>query len=98
MENKVSELTDKIKEPKLSKRTTAIRSRSDNHGTETYDRQHMIAVAAYYLAEKRGFNGDDADAMKDWLEAEIEVNNALNGNGKKRVRSNSVKSLLEPVN
>ncbi len=98
MENKVNELADKIKESKSSKRTAAIRSQSDNHSTETYDRQHMIAVAAYYLAEKRGFNGNAADAMQDWLDAEIEVNNALNGNGKKRVRSGTVKSLLEPVN
>lgn len=98
MENNVNESTDKKTDTKSSKRTATVRSQSDNHGTETYDRQHMIAVAAYYLAEKRGFNGNDTDAMQDWLAAEIEVNNALNGNGKKRVRSNVIKNLLEPVN
>ncbi|TFH12269.1 MAG: DUF2934 domain-containing protein [Nitrosomonadales bacterium] len=39
------------------------------------DRQKMIATAAYYLAEKRGFN--NGDSIQDWLEAEAELDNAL---------------------
>jgi len=35
------------------------------------DRQQMIATAAYYLAEKRGFNG--GDEIQNWLEAESEL-------------------------
>ena len=35
------------------------------------DRYNMIAEEAYYLAEKRGFEGDLADA--DWLQAEAKV-------------------------
>jgi len=35
------------------------------------DRQQMIATAAYYQAEKRGFNG--GDEIQDWLEAESEL-------------------------
>ncbi len=35
------------------------------------DRQQMIATAAYYLAERRGFNG--GDEIQDWLEAESEL-------------------------
>ena len=35
------------------------------------DRHEMIAIAAYYRAERRGFNG--GDAMLDWLEAEAEI-------------------------
>jgi hypothetical protein len=31
----------------------------------------MIAKAAYYRAEQRGFNGDSE--MQDWLEAEAEI-------------------------
>jgi hypothetical protein len=35
------------------------------------ERHQMIAVAAYYRAERRGFaNGDP---MQDWIEAEAEV-------------------------
>ena len=35
------------------------------------DRQQMIATAAYYRAENRGFNG--GDEIQDWLEAESEL-------------------------
>ena len=38
-------------------------------------RRQMIAEAAYYRAEKRGFTG--ADPMADWLEAEAEVDRYL---------------------
>lgn len=41
------------------------------------DRREMIATAAYYRAEKRGFKGDEADAVEDWLEAETEIDNEL---------------------
>ena len=39
------------------------------------DRYEMIAIAAYYRAERRGFNG--GDAMQDWLEAEAEIDAAV---------------------
>jgi len=35
----------------------------------------MIAEAAYYRAEKRGFAG--GDQMRDWLDAEAEINQTL---------------------
>ena len=34
-------------------------------------RQRMIAEAAYFRAERRGFNG--GDAVRDWCEAEAEI-------------------------
>lgn len=36
------------------------------------ERNQMIAEAAYYIAEQRGFQGDRA--MDDWLQAETEIN------------------------
>jgi len=39
------------------------------------DRQEMIAIAAYYRAESRGFNY--GDEMQDWLEAEVEMDNRV---------------------
>ncbi|MDE1943669.1 MAG: DUF2934 domain-containing protein [Betaproteobacteria bacterium] len=42
----------------------------------TEDREHRIAVAAYYRAERRGFLG--GDPVVDWLEAEAEVDARLN--------------------
>jgi len=35
------------------------------------ERQDMIAEAAYYIAEQRGFQGDLA--LNDWLQAEAEI-------------------------
>jgi hypothetical protein len=35
------------------------------------NRRSLIATAAYYHAEQRGFNG--ASEMQDWLEAEAEI-------------------------
>ncbi len=35
------------------------------------DRQERIATAAYYRAERRGFNS--GDAIQDWLEAEADI-------------------------
>ncbi len=39
-------------------------------------RQSMIAEAAYYRAERRGFCGNADDALNDWLEAEAEIERA----------------------
>ena len=38
-------------------------------------RRRMIAEAAYYKAERRGFNG--GDAVRDWCEAEAEIDAGL---------------------
>ena len=38
-------------------------------------RERMIAEAAYFKAERRGFNG--GDAVRDWCEAEAEINAQL---------------------
>ncbi|MGA8146797.1 MAG: DUF2934 domain-containing protein [Gallionellaceae bacterium] len=43
------------------------------------DRDEMIAVAAYYRAEHRGFDG--GDPVADWLAAEAEIDAALNNPG-----------------
>jgi hypothetical protein len=39
------------------------------------ERQRMIAEAAYYKAERRGFAG--GDALRDWYEAEVEIDARL---------------------
>ena len=41
------------------------------------EREHMIAEAAYYLAERRDFQG--GDPIQDWLEAEAEIDHRLMG-------------------
>lgn len=41
-------------------------------------RQAMIAEAAYFRAQSRGFNG--GDTVEDWLQAEAEVDDRLRDN------------------
>jgi hypothetical protein len=53
-------------------KTTTTRARSS---APKPSREHMIAEAAYYRAEKRGFAG--GDQMRDWLDAEAEINQTL---------------------
>ena len=45
------------------------------------ERWRMIAEAAYYLAQRRGFVGGDATA--DWLAAEAEVDGRLKAEGRR---------------
>lgn len=45
--------------------------------TDDERRRHMIADAAYYRAERRGFAG--GDPVADWLEAEAEIDASLGG-------------------
>jgi hypothetical protein len=40
-----------------------------------HQREHMIAVAAYYRAQRRNF--DPGHELEDWLEAEAELNARL---------------------
>lgn len=48
-----------------------------DHKTAEHHQQHHahIAVAAYFRAEHRGFNG--GNAVADWLDAEAEIDAAL---------------------
>ena len=47
---------------------------SKANGTKNRDDRHkMIAAAAYFRAEKRGFKGNGADTVQDWLEADVEI-------------------------
>jgi hypothetical protein len=55
-------------------KTLPISSKEVNIGNGQ-DREEMIAIAAYYLAERRGFNG--GDPLQDWLVAESEIDTAV---------------------
>lgn len=78
MPSKVSETAPKKSRTKLSKSEENILAHRIITATkQRADRQEMIATAAYYRAKKRGFSGNEADAIQDWLEAEMEVDNEL---------------------
>ena len=46
------------------------------------NREEMIAVAAYYRAEHRDFDG--GDSVEDWLAAEVEIDALLGHVGEPR--------------
>ncbi len=68
--------------PAAASAKNTVRAGSDSgpasraHGTGNgEDRQEMIAIAAYYRAERRSFDG--GDPMLDWLEAEAEIDSMV---------------------
>lgn len=71
-------------------RSSGVRSKTDSasprgagggprpvSGIDPELRHRMIAEAAYFLAERRGFSG--GDPVQDWLEAEAEIGVMLGG-------------------
>ncbi len=48
---------------------------SDKERFSAEQRRHMVAEAAYYLAERRGFQ--EGGSMSDWLQAEIDIERRL---------------------
>jgi hypothetical protein len=65
------------KTPKAMKKTTTPRAKSQRKAVELSpdSRHEMIKAAAYFRAEKRGFQG--GDPISDWLLSEQEVDSAL---------------------
>jgi hypothetical protein len=57
-------------------RKASGKSAGPGTGSGNVGREEMIAVAAYYRAEHRGFDG--SDPVADWLAAEAEIDAALN--------------------
>ena len=56
--------------PRTNKRTPTKQAIDTTNEEKRFQK---IATAAYYRAEKRGFNG--GDPVQDWLEAEMEIGN-----------------------
>ena len=68
-----------VKEKKTSqkkKQILAIKPKKDSPFKPDQDYQEMIAEAAYYKAEQRGFVPGFEE--EDWLEAENEIRSMLN--------------------
>ena len=75
--NKPSAATAKKSSPKPEAATAATPARAATaKATLTpAERMKMIAEAAYYLAEKRGFSG--GNELTDWVAAEKQVDSLL---------------------
>jgi hypothetical protein len=63
-----------------AKKAAARKATAKNPVPES-QRRHMIAEAAYYLAEKRGFS--DGDPVSDWIAAETEIDTRLGHEGRR---------------
>jgi len=66
---------------KSKKSTVGNDSNANSQGTnaaqhDASQRNQMIATAAYFRAEKRGFSPNNDQA--DWFESEVEINKLLN--------------------
>jgi hypothetical protein len=59
-----------VPQPKAKSGKNA-RGSNDQDIAMNQNRRSMIATAAYYHAEQRGFNG--VSEIQDWLEAEAEI-------------------------
>lgn len=64
----------------VKKKATTAASAAKGKPVSAEERWHMVAVAAFYKAEKRGFAAGNAE--KDWSEAEKEIDALLKMQGK----------------
>lgn len=68
----------------------------DNQAPAPQQRYFMISEAAYYRAERRGFQG--GDPVADWLEAEAEIETMLresSESGKEKIAKEAFQERLE---
>lgn len=63
---------------KSSPQSTERKGLTTTASTTEDNRRHMIAEAAYFHAEHRGFQGGDMD--QDWFLAEDEIDSMLSKN------------------
>jgi hypothetical protein len=67
--------------PRRKTTKTTKNGSSATHAIPEASRAERIAVAAYFLAEKRGFEGTPEDAYRDWVEAEAQIAAAESAHG-----------------
>lgn len=66
--------------PRAAAAPARSRSRPRRAGAvDPAERQRLIAEAAYFKAERRGFAG--GGELEDWIEAEAEIDALLNSRG-----------------
>ncbi|BAV33296.1 hypothetical protein SCL_0980 [Sulfuricaulis limicola] len=69
--------TEKLSSSRQAASGSAVKAgrRSGINSVSTEERERMIAVKAYYCAERRGFA--PGHELEDWCEAEMEINRQL---------------------
>jgi len=74
-ENVVAAAKIARKKVAVPRKTGASSRRVATPAIRPEERHHLIEVAAYYLAERRGFHGASTD--EDWLQAEREIDGMI---------------------
>jgi hypothetical protein len=77
----------KHKEKKKEKKALKKQAKPDKSQVNPEQRREMIATAAYYIAQRRGFTAGDSAA--DWQAAEAEIDLLLKPEKKKKKKKNS---------
>lgn len=72
-----SEMSITTRTKPASRSPRRVRETDSSPGASSCPREQMIAEAAYFRAERRGFA--PGNEMTDWLEAEADVESALRG-------------------
>lgn len=76
MKTSISSVSRSHVKPASRRGRHTILSDSSSHAFD-YPREQMIAEAAYFRAERRGF--EPGNEISDWLEAEADVEHLLSG-------------------
>lgn len=71
----MTKLTSNSSAPERRKVKTGKNVNIAKPQVSTEQRLHYIEVAAYYIAQRRGFDG--GDPVKDWVAAELEIDRLL---------------------
>jgi hypothetical protein len=69
--------TKSADKPVAAKATRTRKTTAKKKSASPEERYHMICTAAYFIAEKRGFEG--GYEMNDWIAAEAQIDATLNG-------------------
>ncbi|MEW6562022.1 MAG: DUF2934 domain-containing protein [Pseudomonadota bacterium] len=72
-----STTTKSADKPVAAKATRARKTTAKKKSASPEERYQMICTAAYFIAEKRGFEG--GYEMNDWIAAEAQIDATLNG-------------------
>jgi hypothetical protein len=75
--DKKAKKATKEKKQKSEKKLKKARLKSEGIAVSPTQRLELIATAAYYIAERHGFQPGRAE--EDWREAELQIDNELRG-------------------
>ena len=79
-EKKMRDRTKSVSKPRSKRSPASVNSSNSSDAVRAYDaetRRQMIEEAAYYIAQRRGF--ETGHELEDWLDAERDVDARIYG-------------------